>query len=426
MKSRLVALTSFLVPLLAAAADWPLPATMPAAAGFSAERLAALHRTLDNAVDAGQYSGYITLIARDGRIVDWQAHGWQDIEAKVPMQRDSIVALASMSKIITSVGVLILLEDGKLKLNDPVEKYLPVLKDRQVFAGGTADAPVLVPAARPITIHDLLTHTAGYYYPESWSADPGPIELMKRARIFEANGLDDFVNRVARIPLHQQPGTRYRYGIHVDLLGAIIEKVSGRRLDQFLQERIFTPLDMKDTGFAVPADKKARLARIYRREDSGRLVVLPLRPEVDADHGVMSGGGGLFSTAGDYARFAQMLLNGGELDGTHLLSRKTVELMRSNRIAHLADPHPFARPELGFGLGVRMITDLGRSPFLGSAGMFGWDGAATTIVWMDPQERTVAIFLAQHFPFDQDAIFTTFTNGYNAAIVDAAPPAAGK
>ena len=406
------------------AADWPLSATTPSAAGFSVDRLATLHHTLDGIVDAGKYSGYITLIARDGKVVDWQAHGWQDIDAKVPMQKDSIVRIFSMSKIITSVGVLMLMEEGKLKLSDPVEKYLPALKDRQVFAGGTADAPVLVPAARPITIHDLLTHTSGYYYSESWSAEAGPMELMKRAKLFEANGLDEFVNRVATVPLHQQPGIKYRYGISVDLLGAIIEKVSGQRLDQFFTQRIFAPLDMKDTSFWVPLEKRARLAKVYQRETAGKLVPSDRanRNPVDETHGVMSGGGGLYSTAGDYVRFAQMLLNGGQLDGTRLLSRKTVELMRANHIAHLADPHPFARAELGFGLGVRMITDLGASPFLGSTGMFGWDGAATTLVWMDPQEHTVAILLTQHFPFDQDSIFTTFTNGVYSALVDSGKP----
>ncbi len=404
----------------------PLPLTTPADTGFSAERLAAMHRTIDGFVDAGKYSGYITLIARDGRIVDWQAHGWQDIEAKVPLQKDSIVRLHSMTKIITSVGILMLIEDGKLKLGDPVEKYLPALKDRKVLVGGSADAPVLEPAARPITIRDLLTHTAGYYYPESWSAEPVPIELMKRADPFSADNLDEFVARVAKIPLHQQPGTKFRYGIHTDLLGAIIEKVSGQKLSQFLQERIFGPLGMTDTAFWVPADKRTRLAKTYFHSPDGKLAATPAvnRTPPTAEHGVLSGGGGLFSTAGDYVRFAQMLLNGGELDGKRLLSPKSVELMRQNHIAHLADPHPFARPELGFGLGVRMITDLGRSPFLGSAGMFGWDGAATTIVWMDPQEHTVAIFLAQHMPFDEDAIFTTFANGYNAAIVEGAKPAA--
>jgi CubicO group peptidase (beta-lactamase class C family) len=397
----------------------PLPLTTPADAGFSAERLSVLHRNIDALVDAGKYSGYITLIARDGRIVDWQAHGWQDIEGKVPLQKDSIVRIFSMSKIITSVGILMLMEDGKLQLADPVEKYLPVLKNRQVLTGGTADAPVLVPASRPITIRDLLTHTAGYYYPEPWSADAVPSQLMARAKLFEADNLDDFVQRVAAIPLHQQPGTKFRYGIHTDLLGAIIEKVSGQRLDLFLQDRIFAPLQMTDTAFWVPSEKRARLAKVYTREASGRLVPNQSanNNRVTPEHGLMSGGGGLYSTAGDYARFAQMLLNEGELGGTRLLSPKTVEMMRQNHIANLADPHPFNRPELGFGLGVRMITDLGRSPFLGSTGMFGWDGAATTLVWMDPQERTVAIFLAQHMPFDQDAIFTTFANGYNAAIV---------
>jgi len=402
------------------AANWPLPTTSPLYAGFAQERLDTLHRTLDAIVDEGKYSGYVMLLAREGRIVDWYAHGWQDIGAKTPMAKDSIVRIYSMSKIITSVGTLMLLEDGKIKLTDPVEKYLPALKDRKVVTGGTADAPVLEPASRPITIHDLLTHTAGYYYPESWSSDALPREIMARAKIFEAANLDDFVSRVATVPLHQQPGTRFRYGIHTDLLGAILEKVSGQTLDRFLQERIFEPLDMRDTGFWVPEAKRVRLATIYLRQDNGTLAPSDWanNNNVAPGRGVLSGGGGLYSTAADYARFAQMLLNGGQLDGKRLLSPKTIELMRQDHIGHLADPHPFGKPELGFGLGVRVVNNLGRSPTLGTPGQFGWDGAASTLVWMDPKERTVAILLCQHVPFNQDDIHATFTNGYYSAMTE--------
>ena len=414
---RLAWLLPLFLALSARAADWPLPATTPAAAGFSAARLDTLHQSLGRLVDAGTYSGYVVMLARDGKVVDWHPYGWQDIATKTPMQKDSIVAIYSMSKIVTTTAVLILLEDGKLKLSDPVEKYLPALKDRKVLTGGTADAPILVPAARPITIHDLLTHTAGYYYDQPWSADsPVAIELMKRAKVWESTDLDDFVSRVAQLPLHQQPGTKFRYGIHVDLLGAIVEKISGQRLDRFFADRIFTPLGLRDTGFWVPAEKRNRLATLYEHDSSGKLTPAHVPPQPDAQHGLLSGGGGLYSTAADYVRFAQMLLNGGELDGVRVLSRKTVELMRQNHIAHLADPHPFARPEMGFGLGVRMITDLGASPTLTSAGMFGWDGAASTIVQMDPQEHTVAILLTQNFPFNQDDIFAAFTNGYYSAL----------
>lgn len=403
-----------------AAAPSPLPVAPPAAAGFSPERLDALHRRLARDVDAGKYSGYIVLLARDGRIVDWRAHGWQDVAAKTPLQRDSIIRIFSMSKIVTSVAILTLLEEGRLKLDDPAEKYLPALRNRQVVTGGTPSAPILVPAKRPFTIRDLLTHTAGYYYDAAWSADALPLELMQREKIWEAANLNEFIERVAKLPLHEQPGTRYRYGISTDLLGAIVEKVSGQRLDAFFRERIFAPLGMNDTGFWVPAEKRARAATIYERDPAGQLVpsVWANFNNAGPDRGVLSGGGGLYSTAGDYARFAQMLLNGGQLDGTRILSRKTVELMTQNHLQHLADPHPFGARPVGFGLGVRVLTNLGESHALGSPGAFGWDGAATTFAQIDPKERTVALMLFQHVPFNQDDIIATFTNGYYSALVD--------
>jgi CubicO group peptidase (beta-lactamase class C family) len=404
---------------LRADSPWPLQPTTPAAVGISAERLDLMHQNLRRAVDEGRFSGYVALLARDGKIADWRAYGWQDIAAKTPMQKDSIVRIFSMSKLITSTAVLMLMDDGRLKLSDPIEQYLPALRDRKVYTGGTADAPTLVPAARPITIHDLLTHTSGYYYPGDWSAGaPALVEMFNRAKVAESASLDEFVDRVASLPLRQQPGTQFRYGISTDLLGAIVEKVSGQRLDVFLQQRILGPLGMPDTGFWVPAEKRARLALIYSRGADGRLSLAEdeNRNNVGPGHGLLRGGGGLYSTAADYVRFAQMLLNGGRLDGVRIVSRKTVELMTRNHIAHLADPHPNGRHEQGFGLGVRVITDIGESPTAGSVGAFGWDGAATTNVQMDPKERTVAILLFQHIPFNQDDIFATFTAGYYSAL----------
>jgi len=395
-----------------------LPTAAPTEVGLSAARLDQLHARLAADVDAGKYSGYITLLARDGKIADCRAHGWQNIDRKTPLKTDSIVRIFSMSKIVTSVSILMLLEEGRLKLDDPAEKYLPALKNRQVLVGGTVDAPLLESAKRPFTIRDLLTHTAGYYYDAEWSADAVPAELMRREAIWAAANMDEFIARVAKVPLHQQPGTRYRYGIATDLLGAIVEKASGQRLDQFFQSRIFGPLGMIDTAFWVPAEKRGRLATIYARTPDGKLTPVDDMNinHVTAEHGVMSGGGGLYSTVADYARFAQMLLNGGQLDGVRLLSRKTVELMTQNHLQHLADPHPFGARAQGFGLGVRMITNLGESSSLGSVGTFGWDGAATTNVQIDPKERTVALLFLQHVPFNQDDVIVTFTNGYYSAL----------
>jgi CubicO group peptidase (beta-lactamase class C family) len=418
----LAAVSLLALPVRAASADWPLPASDPAAQHVSAERLAVAHTALNKYVDDGLYAGYIAYFARNGTVVDWYAHGWQDIEAKKPMQKDSIVRIYSMSKVITSVAILTLMEDGKLKLSDPISTYLPALKDRQILTGGTADAPQLAPTKNPITILHLLTHTSGYYYDAEYSAhNEVASELFRRVKPWEAASLDDFVQRIAKLPVLDEPGVRFRYAISMDLLGAIVEKVSGQRFSRYLQDRIFAPLGMRDTAFWVPAEKESRLARIYRQDESGKLVAQPPlhagTPKPDGT-GLESGGGGLYSTAADYARFAQMLLNNGQLDGARILSRKTVDLMRHSHIDHLEFPHPFDRVDRGYGLGVQVVNDLGRSTTLGSVGMWGWDGAATTVVWIDPKENSVAILLTQRLPFNAHDIFSTFLDTYYSSLTD--------
>jgi CubicO group peptidase (beta-lactamase class C family) len=419
---HVLALLTLALPLRAAAADWPLPAVKPATEHISAQRLEVAHQALDRYVDDGKYAGYVSFFARDGKIVDWHAHGWRDVEGKKPMEKDTIVRIYSMSKVITSVAILTLMEQDKLKLSDPIEKYLPALKDRQVLVGGTADAPQLKPAAHAITILNLLNQTSGYYYDADYSAGNAvAIELFRRAHVWEADNLDGFVQRVAALPVLENPGERFRYGINIDLLGAIVEKASGQRLDRYLDEHIFKPLGMRDTGFWVPAEKKDRLASIYNTDASGKLAaVAPLNiGEAKPDGtGVQSGGGGLFSTAGDYARFAQMLLNNGQLDGARILSRKTIELMSKNHLAHLAYPHPFDRDDRGYGLAVQMVTDLRRSTMLGSEGMWGWDGAASTICWIDPKERTIAVMITQRLPYNAENFLNAFVDVYYSAFDD--------
>jgi len=421
VRNALLALVAPIAVTLAAgqSAEWPLPTTTPAEAGFSAERLGRLRATLDRTVDEGKYAGYVLLLARDGKLVDWSAHGWADVAARTPIARDSIVRLCSMTKLITSAAVLMLMEDGRLKLDDTVEKFLPALKDRKVLVGGTADSPQLVPAQRPVTIRDLLSHTSGYCY--EFLAPGEPLrELYRRAEMSKAQNLDDYVARVARLPLVAQPGTEFHYSISTDLLGAVVEKAAGQPFGEFLQQRIFAPLGLRDTGFWVPDEKLSRVAKVHARDASGKLILDPgfAQHPANAKPGVPSGGGGLFSTAADYARFSQMLLSGGELDGVRLLGRKTVELMTRNHLSALAAPHPFGSSSHGFGLGVRVTTDLGQSSVPGSLGSFGWEGAASTIVQIDPKERTVAILLLQHNPMNEDNIFSTFTTGYYSTLVD--------
>jgi CubicO group peptidase (beta-lactamase class C family) len=363
-------------------------------------------------VDEGKYAGMTLLLARNGRIVDWQNYGLRDLEQRLPFEKDTIVRIYSMSKILTSVAALTLHEEGRLKLDDPVSKYLPAFGKPQVMTGGTVQAPTLTPAKTPITIKHLLTHTAGFLY----GFGDTPVEkVYQKSDMFQAASMDEFVARAAKLPLAHEPGTRFRYGISTDVLGAVIEKISGQPLDEFVEQRITKPLGMVDTGYDVPPEKMGRLAKVYQRKDGKFVPADPVAASfAEKGRGFPTGGAGMFSTAGDYARFAQMLLNQGELDGVRILGRKTVELMTSNHLNHLPRvTHEFSEAD-GFGLGVYVRLDLAKSNQLGSAGTFGWSGAATTNAVMDPQEKLVAILMAQHFPFNEDDLFwhvTTLTYG---------------
>jgi CubicO group peptidase (beta-lactamase class C family) len=396
----------------------PLPRARPDELGFSPVGLQRLHRALDRTVDDGSHAGYVVLLARDGRIGEWWAHGYRNAVTREPLVEDDLFRIFSMTKLVTSAAVLLLMEEGKLKLDDPAGRYLPALSFPKVLAGGTAEAPVLVAAQRAVTIRDLLTHTSGFTYDDNGPAALAPAWI--RAQVFAAADLDGFVARAAAVPLAFQPGTAFHYGISTDLLGAVIEKVSGRSLDAFFAERILGPLGMVDTGFWIPEEKRRRLALIHQRGPDGRLALETFhnRLWLTATRGLRSAGAGLFSTAADYVRFAQMLLEGGQLDGVRVLSRKSVELMTRDHLSALADPHPYGDRSQGFGLGVRVTTDLGQSPTLGSVGAFGWDGMATTTVQIDPRERLVAIALYQHLPFNEGGVFATFTNGAYAALDD--------
>jgi len=405
--------------LLAVAASVParaqLPTSSPTRAGFDPARLEVLHAITKRFVDEGQHAGAITLLARGGKLVDFQTYGYRDIGRKLPMERDTICRVYSMSKIITSVGVLVLFEEGRFNLDDPVTKYLPELKGMKVMTGGTAEAPQLEPLKRPITIKHLLTHTSGLIY--DFSGGQELAKLYERADLWTGPGLNDFITKLGKLPLQHQPGDAFTYGVNTDVLGALIERVSGRTLGVFLEERIFRPLGMKDTGFDVPAEKMNRLAKTYKHGADGKFVedkpIIETWPE--AGRGIESGGGGLFSTAGDYARFAQMLLNGGILDGQRILGRKTVELMTADHMVTLPNNQAATRQK-GFGLGVEVTTDLGRLSIPSSIGQFGWYGAATTYCQIDPKERIVAVALAQHFPFNEHNFFAQFATGYYQAL----------
>lgn len=414
-------LTVLMVPTFGIAPPDPLPIGSAAQAGFSAERLGRLHQRMRQFIEQGQHAGIATLIARHGQIVDWQAWGHRDREAKLAMEKDTIARVYSMTKIVTSVAILQLHEQARLRLDDPVERHLPALAKRQVLSGGTAQAPQLVPATRSVTIKDLLTHTSGYTY--GGLGKEVIDELYTKADVLNAKSMDQFIERLAGVPLMHQPGARFTYGLSTDVLGAVIEKVSGQRLDQYVAEHIAGPLQMVDTAFTVPGDKRSRLSKVYRAPKGG-----PLEPVPDKELVLSSvepvamhwGGAGLFSTLGDYARFGQMLLNGGELDGVRVLGRKSVELMMTNALTHTPTPYTQFNEYEGFGLGGAVRLDAGRAARLGSVGQFGWAGAANTYFNVDPRESTVVVLFAQHMPQDQFRLSSTFSTLFYASLVD--PP----
>lgn len=387
----------------------PLRETAPEAVGVSTRGLERLHELLRRSVAAGEHAGFVTILARDGKIADWHTVGVRDVGSGAPMKRDTIFRIYSMTKIVTAVALMSLVEEGRLSLDDPLAKFLPEFAQPQVIVGGTAEKPELEPAKGAITIRHLLTHTGGLSY--DFLEYPPVTDLYKRADLWSAPSLDEFVGRASRLPLKTHPGTEFSYSIGPDLLGAVVEKVSGTSFERFLQRRIFDPLGMRDTGFDVPAKKIPRLAVLSRHGADGQLLSTEpiLGAYAEPERGFASGGAGLFSTAGDYVRFAQMLANGGELDGARILKPATIERMRANELAGLKKPtHDFSEMH-GWGLGFEVELD----PRIAS---FGWCGAATTYVRICPKERTVMLLFAQHLPFNEHGIFAPFVQACRAAL----------
>jgi CubicO group peptidase (beta-lactamase class C family) len=397
-----------------ATANVSFPLAAPAAVGVSTDGLDKLSALLRASVDRGEHAGFISVLARDHRIADWQTWGVRDVASGAPMRSDTILRIYSMTKIVTSVAILQLVEAGKLSLDDRLADHLPAFASLQVMTGGTADAPQLTPAIRPVTLRHLLTHTGGFTC--DFVGDDALTELYRRADLWQAPSLAEFVARAAKLPLRAQPGTAFHYSIGNDLLGAVIERVTETDFESYLRTHLFGPLGMRDTSFDVPEAKRARLASLSRRE-GGRLV--PAEPVygtyAEPGRGFDSGGAGLFSTAGDFLRFAQMLANGGELFGVRILKPETVTLMTRNHLAGLARvSHEFS-PAHGWGLGVEVELEPGRDGF-------GWCGAATTYVRISPQERTVALLFAQHLPFNEHGIFAPFVDATRASLLPAVGP----
>lgn len=328
--------------------------------------------------------------------MQWQALGYRDVARSDTMRPDAIFQIYSMTKPITSAAALVLLEEGKLGLEDPVSRYLPAFAKMQVLEG---DAAQVRPAARPITIKHLLTHTAGFAAGEKLS---GPaVDRLNEARLYELPSLAAYATGLAALPLANDPGTRFSYdGVNTEVLARVIEVVAGVPFDRFVRERVLAPLRMLDTGFSVPPDQRARIVEMTSTDESGHLVTATAgaSPPGAMLRRYPSGAGGLYSTAGDYARFCQMLLNAGELDGVRILGRKTVELMMANHLTQLSPPVNEFNDGEGFGLGGYVMLDPARRGQLGSVGQFGWSGAAATWFTIDPQEQLIAILMMQHLP----------------------------
>lgn len=381
----------------------PLPIAAPENVGFSSQRLKRIDQFIQRQIDNGKLVGAVTLVARQGGLVYSQAFGKADVEAGKPMEKDAIFRIYSMTKPATTVGAMMLYEEGRFQLSDPVHRYLPAFKNVKVYVdNGTTESGREEPK-RSVTIRDLMAHTSGLTY--GLFGDSPVDRLYRQANPLDSSGtLQDMVEKLGELPLMFHPGERWQYSVATDVLGRLVEVISGQNLDRFFQERIFGPLGMKDTAFHVPADKLSRLPVNYRWSPEGKRSIAdhPSSSSYRNAPSFLSGGGGLVSTAHDYLRFCQMLLNGGELDGARLLGAKSVQLMTLNHIDDALAPTTGVSlgAGAGFGLGFRIYTDLARSGEIGSAGSYGWGGMASTVFFIEPKEQLIGILMTQKFPTD--------------------------
>jgi CubicO group peptidase (beta-lactamase class C family) len=375
-----------------------LPAAKPGEVGLSSDGLNQIKPLINRYIDENKLPGVITMIARHGKVVCFEKYGLMGVDK--PMRLDAIFRIASMTKPITSVAVMILYEEGHFQLDDPVAKYIPEFKDLKVFSYKDKNGIFVEDQKKPMTINDLLTHTSGL----GSGAEDSPVDSMYRTANLSEGTLKDMIQKLAKIPLKYQPGTRWQYSRSSDVLGYLVEVISGKPFDIFLKERIFTPLKMKDTDFYVSKEKLNRVSSVYGLSDSVGIKVLtdPEINNVSAPVKFLSGNGGLFSTATDYMIFSQMLLNKGEYNGVKLLQSKTVDLMTSNHISNIIMPDDdFLGPlmlGMGFGFGFAILQDNIRANTTGSKGSYWWAGAGNTYFYIDPKEELILILMTQFVP----------------------------
>jgi CubicO group peptidase (beta-lactamase class C family) len=375
-----------------------LHTSKPEKAGLSANRLDLIKPIMQKYVDDNKLPGMITMVARHGKVVSFEKYGLMDNSK--PMQFDAIFRIASMTKPITSIAVMMLYEEGYFQLDDPVAKYIPEFRNLRVFSTMNKSGMKLVDQIKPMTIRNLLTHTSGL----ASGGENTPIDSMYRVADLSNGTLKDMINKLANIPLLYQPGTRWNYSRSSDVLAYLVEVISGKPFDAFLKERIFKPLKLKDTEYYVPSEKLTRVAAVYSLADSGGIKKL-MNPEINnvsTPVKFLSGNGGLFSTVSDYMIFSQMLINKGIYNEKRLLKSQTVDLMTSNQISNVIMPKDnFFGPMLagmGFGLGFAVLIDNNQTNSIGSNGSYWWAGMANTYFYIDPKKDLILIFMTQFVP----------------------------
>ena len=397
----------------------------PESVGFSSERLENLHKLIQDEIDQKQLAGAITILARHGKIVDYRVYGERDMESHTPMTKDTIFRDYSMTKPVTGVAMMILYEQGKWLPNDPIAKYIPEFKDLKVFNGVDREGkPILVAPDHPPTMRELMSHSAGFSY---GSGNTVVDATYKEIKPLQSANLQEMIDKLAKIPLNYQPGKGWTYSLSMDVEAYLVEKFSGQSLPDFMRDHIFNPLGMKDAGFFVPQEKQSRFATDYRIAD-GNLVVAPISAQLGLDYTkqptMPSGGGGLVSTAEDYYRLAQMLGNGGELDGKRILAPSSVKLMGSNHLPAEVINGNFGigmhqmRPGFGYGYNVAVVYDPPEANEPVGKGTFFWDGAAGTWFWVDPTNDIVFIGMIQRMtaPDNHPLLYRSHAAVYGALI----------
>lgn len=400
----------------------------PADVGFDADRLRRIDAHFATFVDDGRLPGWLMLVSRRGEIAHLSAYGARDMASGAPVETGTLFRIYSMTKPVTSVAAMMLFEEGAFELTDPVSRFIPSFAEMRVYEQGPAAKPVTRPATEPVRIWHLLTHTAGMVY---GFQHVSVVDEIYRSSGFDRGtprglGLAEAVDRMAELPLLFEPGTEWNYSVATDVLGRVIEVASGRSLDRFFAERIFEPLGMTDTAFSVGEEDLDRLATLYIPNREGLAVPLNVRDAAQREPRLLSGGGGLVSSAADYHRFTQMLLRGGELDGVRLLGPRTVAYMTRNHLPGGADLEDFGRPVysevshggMGFGLGFSVVQNPARARTLVSTGEFSWGGAASTFFWVDPVEQVTAVFLTQLLPSGTHPIRSRLRQLVGQALID--------